>query len=612
MKALLQTFQCHAARRVRRVGQGRRALLLFPALLLMNGCAGWQEFETGSRLAERGDLDGAVNSLNQAVNADPRNARFVMALHETRIKAAQAHLLNARAMMEQNDATAAQAEIAKAFECYPELTESVELARDAEELTRQAETTSEASSQALEQAKWDKAVRLARQALAIDRGSLAALTASHKAIQAACVFHIQCADELLEAGNWLGCLAACQILEDLDAARSEYDVVRRQALNRREAEIRCREAAELASVTGFAAALELSESAVALWPENPRLVVFHDEIKESALCWFESEAEQATARSDYPGAITLLDEAASLYSSCGEVYARARQVSDRWADLLLDQCDTLQKESDWSALWQHAILAMTLSAARRDKALDYCGLAEKEILDDLRCRLIVRPISSSSSDLTLVAPVLERVTKALRKAAPAHFEIATEGAVSSNAQSPRDGQVIELRIFLEFDEQEDQQITRYDVSRYLAGRREARNPRFDELLRRKSQLENDKWGGRAAQYGGDALGKGLAQAANAAPLGGALVGLLFSMPGRVAKENANQQLAQVNNELASTSQTQWVEDWREHQYPVYLASRTIQCRTSFAMTELGEQKVFWEDHSLSATSQDRDEYVEPD
>ncbi|MCC7417200.1 MAG: hypothetical protein IT176_08655 [Acidobacteria bacterium] len=90
-------------RRSRTAAAGLLALLALAAV----GCAASQAFRQGAAATRRGDLDEAVVAYRRAVQADPDNPNFKIALERAMMAASRAHLERARAFEEQNQLEAA-------------------------------------------------------------------------------------------------------------------------------------------------------------------------------------------------------------------------------------------------------------------------------------------------------------------------------------------------------------------------------------------------------------------------------------------------------------------------------------------------------------------------
>ena len=73
-------------RRLRELG------MLLAVVLLVSGCAASQAFKQGEDATQAGNLDEAVAAYRRAVQADPRNPNYAIALQRTMVAASRAHL----------------------------------------------------------------------------------------------------------------------------------------------------------------------------------------------------------------------------------------------------------------------------------------------------------------------------------------------------------------------------------------------------------------------------------------------------------------------------------------------------------------------------------------
>lgn len=99
------------------VGGSLRAAALVSAAVLLAGCATTAAFRDGERAAQVEDWDSAVEYYRQAVQDDPRNADYRVALHRAMINAAREHYARAEALEE----TGALVEAVRAYRRAGEL-----------------------------------------------------------------------------------------------------------------------------------------------------------------------------------------------------------------------------------------------------------------------------------------------------------------------------------------------------------------------------------------------------------------------------------------------------------------------------------------------------------
>ena len=99
------------------IGAFLRAAALVSAAALLAGCATTAAFRDGERAAQIEDWDSAVEYYRQAVQDDPRNADYRVALHRAMINAAREHYARAEALEE----TGALVEAVRAYRRAGEL-----------------------------------------------------------------------------------------------------------------------------------------------------------------------------------------------------------------------------------------------------------------------------------------------------------------------------------------------------------------------------------------------------------------------------------------------------------------------------------------------------------
>jgi len=97
----------------------KRFCLLFAIAVLAAGCAAGQAFRQGETAMKSGDLDQAVAAYRKAVQAEPDNANYTIALQRAMLAASRAHLEKARQYEEQDQLEAALGEYRQASEYDP-------------------------------------------------------------------------------------------------------------------------------------------------------------------------------------------------------------------------------------------------------------------------------------------------------------------------------------------------------------------------------------------------------------------------------------------------------------------------------------------------------------
>jgi general secretion pathway protein D len=88
---------------MRRLRRARRALAVAVVALVASGCAAHWAYRQGQQAAEEGEWDLAVARLTRAVDKDPKNIGFKIALENARIQASRYHYDEARKHLAAND-----------------------------------------------------------------------------------------------------------------------------------------------------------------------------------------------------------------------------------------------------------------------------------------------------------------------------------------------------------------------------------------------------------------------------------------------------------------------------------------------------------------------------
>src|SRR5204863_3622652 len=93
--------------------------ILLAAALLASGCAASKAYRQGERAVRAGNLDEAVAAYRRAMQADPRNPNYAIALQRTMVAASRAHLDKAKEFEDRDQLEAALGEYRLASEYDP-------------------------------------------------------------------------------------------------------------------------------------------------------------------------------------------------------------------------------------------------------------------------------------------------------------------------------------------------------------------------------------------------------------------------------------------------------------------------------------------------------------
>src|SRR5436190_8721669 len=97
----------------------KRLLAVVAVAVVLAGCAAGKAFRRGDAAMRAGDLDMAVGAFRTAVQADPQNAQYKIALQRAMLTASRAHMDRAREYEQMNQLEAALGEYKLASEYDP-------------------------------------------------------------------------------------------------------------------------------------------------------------------------------------------------------------------------------------------------------------------------------------------------------------------------------------------------------------------------------------------------------------------------------------------------------------------------------------------------------------
>ena len=84
--------------------------MLLALAIFASGCAASSAFRQGEKASRAGNLDEAVAAYRRAVQADPRNPNYAIALQRTMVAASRAHAERGREFEERDQLEAALGE----------------------------------------------------------------------------------------------------------------------------------------------------------------------------------------------------------------------------------------------------------------------------------------------------------------------------------------------------------------------------------------------------------------------------------------------------------------------------------------------------------------------
>ena len=93
--------------------------ILLAVAIFASGCAARNAFRQGEKASRAGNLDDAVAAYRRAVQADPRNPNYAIALQRTMVAASRAHLDRAKEFEDRDQLEAALGEYRLASEYDP-------------------------------------------------------------------------------------------------------------------------------------------------------------------------------------------------------------------------------------------------------------------------------------------------------------------------------------------------------------------------------------------------------------------------------------------------------------------------------------------------------------
>jgi tetratricopeptide (TPR) repeat protein len=597
---------------------------------LLAGCAGSGHFRTGEKLMESGQYDQAIEAFNRAIAEDPDNTRYRLQLAEAQSRAADQHVARARELLDARRASDAQFEAKIALEQMPAHPEANRLLREIDETIARCEQRLAEAKQALDRQVYEDAARLASQARDIDQSHPAVAPVLDEARQGAVRVLLEQARLTLESRDWARCEALLAEARQYDENNEAVAQLARTVADRQEALRLVDAAAPLTARGSHVEAINMLQQATARWPENPEITAALERAVTMAIGDLVIQADTALTAGDYRLALRAVDQALTIVPGREDLIERRDRALQSWARTSLEEFERQAMAGHWELAWPAAVRALALSSQVEVPAKQAALRAEQQIRDEIAYSLSVIPMPSSTAGMDAALTASHALVQHLTRVKPEHVtlleranlaQVLAEHDLSmANITNPErlgalgrqlDNPDILVFVDLSARESTDRRLQERGVSKFVAGRKLVPNPDYATAEAELREAEKQLAQARAAAMMTDLLtdgGDGRRRPPNdKAFLERAAKGV-FGLQAQRAAERYNAALLKVSN----TPQRLEVDDWREHQYPIYRVERQVTVRAQLRLVEVTTGRILWSDNQAEATATDADTLVEAD
>lgn len=605
-------------------------VLLLTTLTTMVGCAGSKQYDLGRKLADAGDYDQAIRHYRDAVQEDPDNAKYIDALADAEEKAAEKHVQRAEQLLSENRPAQAVRELEIALQQMPAHPRATVLITTARDQNQEAEALVNQAQQAADRQDWNSAYTLAEQARTLDVDRRQATEIYVQAKQALIEGYLGQAQRAFEAEQWEDCRRACKKVQSLQTDHAQAaDLLLK--VERREEAMQLYEKAQPAIAEGqYTTALTHLQQARALWPEKEEIASAAEQITDKARQAFISQAQKHAQSNDYAQALQVLKDGLALIPADQQLISYRRDLRNQWiAELRQKYDDAVQLDEPESA-WACALKAGVLEGAQISWSANALTQSEEAIRQNIAYSVSVVPLKSETVGRQDSLNVVHMLTSALQAVKPSHVtllerinlgEIVDEHDLSLADITEADklnalGRKLEgadFLLFVELSSQErnERQQHHRAKSQYVAGKKWAENPDYakaeEEFKQAKEAYDKARERALLGQMLRDATGKSRRRPSDSDFLRDAVAGYYG-----LKTQQAAEDYRAAENKLNNTPQRLLVDDWQEHEYPVYNVTREVTVRARLRLVEVATGRIWWGDNDAAAIASDTDTEIKAD
>jgi curli biogenesis system outer membrane secretion channel CsgG len=356
--------------------RGRVAVVLVVLLVLAGCAAGKADFETGQTLSGQQRWDEAIRAYEQALQKEPDNAQYRVALAQARAGAAQEQLRSATAvagtMAQLPEVDRGLQAIERALRYDPQHAPS--LAFQARLRDRRAALVAEVERRLAEgrgfaqREEWAQAEQAAIRVLAIDPGNAAATRQRQEAVAGAIEKSLRLAGQAEAAEEWR---EAARYLEEALARNPTSEPIQarlRMAQERDSLAYYLGRAGQLESDGQLEKAFGFLKLAGKYWPNDVRVRDASDRVAREGRRRYYAEALRRAENDDWGKVYTALAQAVQSYGAATTVDASLRSMARELSAKLYDRALEFENQKLWGNTWLWLRELQQVDPAYRDTA----------------------------------------------------------------------------------------------------------------------------------------------------------------------------------------------------------------------------------------------------
>jgi curli biogenesis system outer membrane secretion channel CsgG/tetratricopeptide (TPR) repeat protein len=356
--------------------RGRVAVVLVVLLVLAGCAAGKADFEAGQTLSGQQRWDEAIRAYEQALQKEPDNAQYRVALAQARAGAAQEQLRSATAvagtMAQLPEVDRGLQAIERALRYDPQHAPS--LAFQARLRDRRAALVAEVERRLAEgrgfaqRDEWAQAEQAAIRVLAIDPGNAAATRQRQEAVAGAIEKSLRLAGQAEAAEEWR---EAARYLEEALARNPTSEPIQarlRMAQERDSLAYYLGRAGQLETDGQLEKAFGFLKLAGKYWPNDVRVRDASDRVAREGRRRYYAEALRRAENDDWGKVYTALAQAVQSYGAATTVDASLRSMARELSAKLYDRALEFENQKLWGNTWLWLRELQQVDPAYRDTA----------------------------------------------------------------------------------------------------------------------------------------------------------------------------------------------------------------------------------------------------
>lgn len=368
------------------------------------------------------DADRKVSQLQQVFDQN-RSSDNQIRLAEAQAQAADAHVAVARQSRADRRPRDARRELATALGHMPAHPQAVTMAREVDRDIAQVDSLVQQAVAARDRKDDVTALKLADQALALDRTAATAQQIVSQTRGATLDGFLLEASQALDKRQWDAAASAAAKALQIDPANTQARDIEKKAADRKNAMTLAETGRAAAAKGDDAAAIKAWDQAIPLWPDNAELKAEGNRVRQAAVDRRLAKGDAECAAGRFPAGMAEYDAAAAIAPGDPKVTERYLQAVAQRVKSLQQAFEKHAQAGDWELAWPIAVHLATLRSADETGSRHNLTRSEEMIRRRIASRLRVVPLPSKSARPANVLVVARAMTDELKRIKPDHYEL---------------------------------------------------------------------------------------------------------------------------------------------------------------------------------------------